>query len=74
MGPLLTIFLATILPTVTERPSRPVLPIADGRLRGDQISFSIGDVRYEGRVSGDHLSGRMTGTRPVPWSAERQAR
>jgi hypothetical protein len=32
-------------------------PIASGRLRGDQIRFSLGGVVYSGRVSGDVIHG-----------------
>jgi SAM-dependent methyltransferase len=35
---------------------KPV-PIKDGRLRGDQITFSAGGVKYEGRVEGDAMLG-----------------
>jgi hypothetical protein len=42
--------------------------ISDGRLRGDRISFSIGGVRYEGRVEGDKIMGEAGGK---SWSASR---
>jgi SAM-dependent methyltransferase len=32
-------------------------PIKDGRLRGDEISFSIGGTKYTGRVNGDAMHG-----------------
>lgn len=32
-------------------------PITDGRLRGDVITFSAGDARYEGRVNGNSIRG-----------------
>ncbi|MCC7007706.1 MAG: methyltransferase domain-containing protein [Acidobacteria bacterium] len=35
-------------------------PIADGRLRGDQLSFTVGGSKYEARVVGN----TMTGTGP----------
>lgn len=34
-------------------------PIADGRLRGDQISFSAGDAQYTGRVNGRAIEGTV---------------
>ena len=41
-------------------------PIA-GRLRGDQISFSVGGTNYAGRVNGD----TMEGGAPASWRATR---
>ncbi|HEX6974375.1 MAG TPA: class I SAM-dependent methyltransferase [Vicinamibacterales bacterium] len=40
-------------------------PIADGRLRGDAIVFTVDGVRYEGRVAGDTMQG-------TSWTARRQ--
>ena len=34
-----------------------MVPIANGRLRGEQITFSVGPAWYTGRVSGDAMSG-----------------
>lgn len=45
-------------------------PIFDGRLRGDRISFSAGDRRYEGRVVGDRIIGAVDAAGAY-WSAER---
>ncbi|HVH25627.1 MAG TPA: 50S ribosomal protein L11 methyltransferase [Vicinamibacterales bacterium] len=45
-------------------------PVATGRLRGDQITFTVGPARYNGRVSGQLMEGTVTeaaGTRN--WSA-----
>jgi len=42
------------------------LPLTNGRIRGDQISFTAGGVSYEGRVDGDSISG-VNGA----WSAVR---
>jgi hypothetical protein len=43
-------------------------PISDGRLRGAEISFTVGDARFVGRVNGD----RMEGTSPAGrWTAAR---
>ena len=35
-------------------------PIADGRLRGDQISFMVGESTYAGRVQGNQMRVRAT--------------
>jgi hypothetical protein len=35
-------------------------PIANGKLRGDQVTFEAGNSRYTGRVSGDAIDGTMT--------------
>ena len=32
-------------------------PVSDGRLRGDQISFAVGGVKYTGKVNGAAMSG-----------------
>jgi len=54
-----------------ETPSETV-EIDDGRLRGEQISFRVGDDRYTGRVSDDVIDGvAETGTRTFDWRATR---
>lgn len=45
------------------------LPILNGRLRGDQVSFSAGGLEYAGRVSGTTIEGTSSG-RPG-WRATR---
>jgi hypothetical protein len=35
-------------------------PIADGKLRGDQISFTVGTSQYTGRVNGNTMEGSVT--------------
>jgi hypothetical protein len=48
------------------------LPVANGKLNGDLIRFSIGGVDYSGRVSGDAMQGSSSsGGSPTPWSATR---
>ena len=42
------------------------MPITDGRLHGEQISFTAGDTTYTGRVSGDAMRGDNRA-----WSAAR---
>jgi hypothetical protein len=46
--------------------------VQNGRLRGDQISFSAGDGRYAGKVSGNRIEGTVTaGGKTAPWTATR---
>jgi len=47
-------------------------PIANGRLRGDQIGFSAGDAQYTGRVNGSAIEGTVTsGGSSSKWSGTR---
>ena len=49
-----------------------VLNVQGGRLRGDQISFTAGESRYAGRVSGNTIEGTVTsGGKSAPWTATR---
>ena len=51
------------------------MPIADGRLRGDQIRFTVGAAEYSGRVAGDRIDGTVRGGGPgVSWTATRAGR
>lgn len=50
------------------------VPITNGRLRGDQISFSAGGTQYTGRVNGNTLEGSVKGSNPGSWSATRLGR
>ena len=46
------------------------VPVTDGRLSGDGISFSVGGARYSGRVSGSAMQGTFTsGGKTAPWIA-----
>ena len=47
------------------------LTIANGRLRGDQISFTVGNAEYTGRVSGNTIQGTVKGSTSGSWSATR---
>ena len=48
------------------------VPVTDGRLSGDQISFSVGGTTYSGRVSGSAMQGTLpSGRNTAPWSATR---
>jgi hypothetical protein len=47
-------------------------PIVNGKLRGAQISFSVGGAEYTGRVDGDSMSGTIkSGSGSSDWSAKR---
>lgn len=47
-------------------------PVLNGRLRGDEINFTAGEGRYNGRVSGDRIEGTYTVAGKVtPWTAVR---
>ena len=47
------------------------IPISNGRLTGDQITFSVGNVTYVGQVKGDTMQGRTKGSTNGPWTASR---
>lgn len=47
------------------------VPISNGRLRGDNISFEVGKAKYNGRVDGNTMTGEMVGP-SGPWSATRK--
>ncbi len=47
-------------------------PVSDGRLRGDEISFSAGGTQYIGKVGGDTIAGTATaGGVGRAWNATR---
>ena len=46
--------------------------IANGRLRGDQLTFSVEGTEYSGRVAGDRIDGaQVTGGSKRTWTASR---
>jgi SAM-dependent methyltransferase len=50
-------------------------PIVNGKLRGDQISFSAAGTEYTGRVNGDSMSGTMkTASGNSDWNATRTSK
>jgi SAM-dependent methyltransferase len=56
----------------TLRTGRTSLPVSDGRLRADQITFTAGGVQYSGRVSDATIEGTATtGGNNVRWTATR---
>jgi hypothetical protein len=46
-------------------------PIEKGRLDGDQITFTVGQTQYTGRVNGDVINGTATGGSSGAWTAKR---
>jgi SAM-dependent methyltransferase len=58
--------------TGTLRSGGVSVPLSGGRLRGDQITFTAGGVRYSGRVSEGTIEGTATtGGNGVRWTATR---
>jgi precorrin-6B methylase 2 len=47
-------------------------PIADGKLRGDEISFTVGTTKYTGHVNGNSMRG-TGGDRSATWTATRRS-
>lgn len=48
------------------------VPVTDGRLSGDRLSFSVGGTTYSGRVIGGAMQGTFTSAgKTAPWSATR---
>ena len=37
----------------------PGVPIANGALRGDQLTFNVGDAKYSATVAGDAMTGQI---------------
>jgi precorrin-6B methylase 2 len=46
--------------------------ISDGKLRGDEISFTAGGVKYAGKVNGTSMSGNLSGGRNGSWTATKK--
>jgi hypothetical protein len=44
-------------------------PISDAKLKGDEISFTVGASKYTGKVTGTSMSGRIAGGGGGSWSA-----
>jgi hypothetical protein len=56
----------------TVRSGTATAPIADGRMAGDQITFTAGNARYTGRVNGNTIEGTVTsGSSSTPWRVTR---
>jgi precorrin-6B methylase 2 len=56
----------------TLRRGSESLPVTEGRLRGDEISFTAGGATYTGKVNGNAIEGTTTGG--AKWSATRAAK
>ena len=46
-------------------------PLSNGRLRGDQITFTAGNMQYTGRVNGNTIEGMIKGGSGGAWRATR---
>ena len=57
--------------TGTLKASGYTIKITNGKLRGDQLSFSAGNSEYTGRVNGSTIEGTSKGASAGPWSANR---
>jgi hypothetical protein len=55
----------------TIRSGNVSTPITNGRLRGDQISFTAGGAQYTGRVNGNVMEGNVKGGTDPKWRATR---
>ena len=55
--------------TGTLKSANTATPV-NGKLNGDQISFSAGNASYTGRVTGNAMEGTVGGNK---WSATRAA-
>jgi SAM-dependent methyltransferase len=49
-----------------------IAPITFGRLRGDEIRFTVGGVSYVGRVNGNTMRGEVKGGTVTAWTAVRK--
>ncbi len=47
-------------------------PISDGKLRGEEITFKVGNAVYSGRVQGNSIRGTVTGGKGGTWTATRR--
>ena len=57
--------------TGTLKAGSNTVKVTNGKLRGDQISFSAGNTDYTGRVNGSTIEGTTKGASSGPWSANR---
>lgn len=55
----------------TIRSGNVSTPITNGRLHGDQISFTAGSAQYTGRVNGNVMEGNVKGGTNAKWRATR---
>jgi hypothetical protein len=57
--------------TGTLRSGGNTVAVTNGKLRGDQLSFSAGNTEYSGRVNGANIEGTMRGASAGAWHATR---
>ncbi|HEY8580195.1 MAG TPA: class I SAM-dependent methyltransferase [Beijerinckiaceae bacterium] len=58
--------------TGTVKRGNVVAPISDGKLKGDEITFTAGDSTYTGKVTGDSMEGvAKAGGKETPFKAAR---
>jgi len=48
------------------------MPISDGRLHGEDITFTAGGAKYTGKVNGNSMSGSVSGGSGGKWTANRK--
>jgi Methyltransferase domain len=58
----------------TIRSGNVSTPITNGKLRGDEISFTAGGAQYVGRVNGNVIEGNVKGGGDSKWRATRGAK
>ena len=47
-------------------------PIADGKVNGDEVTFTVGGARYTGKLSGKTIQGTVTGGAGGSWTATKK--
>lgn len=47
-------------------------PITEGKVMGDEVTFSVGDAKYTGKVSGNSIKGTITGGAGGSWTATKK--
>ena len=56
----------------TLKTGKNTITISEGRLYGDEITFSANDEKYSGRVNGDSIEGTVpSGQNNSKWNATR---
>ena len=58
----------------TLKSGNRVTPITNGKLRGDQISFTADNAQYTGRVNGNAMEGTIKGGSDSQWRATREGK
>jgi len=47
-------------------------PIADGKVNGDEVTFTVGGAHYTGKLSGNTIQGTVTGGAGGSWTATKK--